>query len=407
MSQAATRTVGPAIGSQFVPARLRRISPIVQDTALAVVLAATLVKDLASQEVPAGAPVRDADPVGYALVALLVLPLALRRRFPVATFAVILADAIVVAVLFYRPTSFGFGVIVATYTVARWCPARPSLVALALAQGFTVFVKVRAIAAGVDVGWFEWPLDTVYVVGAWFLGRSIRRQREYSSALEYNRELLAERAVQDERTRIARELHDAVGHSISVMTLHIGAAQELLTKNPSRASEALTSAGDVGRNAMAEMDQVLGLLRYDDNERTELLRPSLANLDTLITEFRETGLTIHAIIDAPERELPAAVEQSAFRIIQEALTNTLKHAGPAATATVEVQRTESSLDLEVRDWGARRAPGHVRAPGHQCQGIVGMHERAAMLNGDLELGPTPSGGFRVAARLPLEKPPGP
>lgn len=379
-----------------------------QDTALAVVLAATLVKDLASQEVPAGAPVRDADPVGYVLVALLVLPLALRRRFPLATFAVILVDAIVVAVLFYVPTSFGFGVIVATYTVARWCPARSSLVALALAQGFAVFVKLRAIAAGLDVGWFEWPLDTVYLVGAWFLGRSIRRQREYASALEYNRELLAERAVQDERTRIARELHDAVGHSISVMTLHIGAAQELLTKNPSRASEALASAGDVGRNAMAEMDQVLGLLRSDDSERSELLRPSLANLDTLIAEFRETGLTIHAIIDDdPEQELPAAVEQSAFRIIQEALTNTLKHAGPAATATVELQCTETSLDLEVRDRGTRRAPGHRCPPGHQSQGIVGMHERAAMLDGELEVGPTSSGGFRVAARLPLANPVGP
>lgn len=400
----AAHQIEPAVGARFIPAWLRRIPPIAQDSALALILAATLVKDLASQEVPPGAPVRAADGLGYVLVAMLVLPLALRRRYPLSTFAVMFVDAVLVTALFYRPTSFGFGLIVATYTVARWCNADLSLVALALAQAFAVFVKLRAIAAGLDVGWFEWPLDAVYMGGAWFLGRSIRREHGYASALEHSRELLAERAVQDERARIARELHDAVGHSISVMTLHIGAAQELLAKNPSRANEALVSAGEVGRNAMAEMDQLLGLLRSDDAGTTELLKPSLANLEALIAEFRDVGLTIEASVDDhPERALPTAIDQSAFRIIQEALTNTMKHAGPTV-ATVAVRRSETSLDLEICDEGQRGGFSHRAQPGHRSQGLIGMKERAAMLDGRLEVGPIPTGGFRVAARLPLDLP---
>ena len=396
-------TIEPAVGARLIPGWMRRLPPIVQDTVLALVLAATLVKDLASQQLPADAPMRDADPMGYVLVALLVLPLALRRRYPLATFAAILLDAVLVTALFYRPTSFGFGLIVATYTVARWCRADLSLVALVLAQGFAAFVKLRAIEAGLDIGWFEWPLDAVYMGGAWFLGRSIRQQHDYATALEHSRELLAKRAVQDERTRIARELHDAVGHSISVMTLHIGAAQELLSKNPSRAAEALASAGDVGRSAMAEMDQTLGLLRSDDPELSDLLRPSLANLDALIAEFRDIGLTIEPNIDeTPEHDLPTAVDQSAFRIIQEALTNTVKHAG-LTRASVDVHRSESCLELEVRDHGEHRPPSLRPAPGHQSQGILGMQERVAMLDGQLEVGPMSSGGFRVAAKLPLTR----
>ena len=391
--------VDSVVGSRFVGI-LRRVPPIAQDTALAVILAGTLVRDLADQEVPPGGPVRAADALGYVLVALLMLPLALRRRLPLSVFAVILVDAVVVTMFFYRPTSFGFGLIVATYTVARWCRSRVSLIALVLAQAFAVFVKLRAIGLGLDIGWFDWPLDAVYMGGAWFLGRSIRREHAYASALEGSRELLAERAVQHERTRIARELHDAVGHSISVMTLHIGAAHELVAKNPTRACEALASAGDVGRSAMTEMDQLLGLLRSDEPEPSELLQPSLANLDTLIAEFREVGLTIDTDIEQADRPIPTAVDRSAFRIIQESLTNTIKHAGPTL-ATVDVHYTDAGLELEVCDEGGRGGHQHQSEAGHQSQGIVGMQERAALLKGDLEFGPTPGGGFRVAARLPL------
>ncbi|MCP5027896.1 MAG: hypothetical protein GY929_16600 [Actinomycetia bacterium] len=388
----------PPIGRRFF-ASIQAIPPSVQDSILALILTGTLLKDLANQSVPPDSPIRAADAFGYVLVALLTLPLAARRRFPIGVFVVVLVDAVVVTALFYRPTSFGFGLIVATYTVARWCRPEISLAAFAFAQAFAVYIKLRAQAAGLDVGWFNWPLDACYMGAAWFLGRSILSRQHYSAALERSRESLAERAVQDERTRIARELHDAVGHSISVMTLHVGAAGEMVDKQPGRAKEALASAGDVGRAALAEMDQLLGLLRAEDTEPSSILRPSLANLNTLVDEFRGLGLIVTATIEGDAVALPTAVDQSAFRIIQEALTNTLKHAGPTA-AEVNVTFTESDLALEIRDHGIASGP-HRSPPGHESQGIIGMRERTTMLKGELEVGHCAGDGFRVAARLPL------
>jgi signal transduction histidine kinase len=210
---------------------------------------------------------------------------------------------------------------------------------------------------------------------------------------------LAERAVKDERTRIARELHDAVGHSISVMTLHVGAAEELVDKQPARAKEALSAAGDVGRRAMAEMDQILGLLRAEDTEPNPILEPSLTNLTTLVEEFRDLGLAVKTSVDGDPVPLPTAVDQSAFRIIQEALTNTLKHAGPT-DAEVHLTFSDADLALEIRDHGhpTRR---HTASDDHCSQGIIGMRERTTMLKGDLEVGNCGDDGFRIAARLPL------
>ncbi len=385
---------------RLLPQWVRSISPVVQDTVLAVVLAATLLKDLASQDLPPDGPIRSADAIGYVLIALLVLPLGLRRTFPRTVFAVILLDAVAVTLLLYRPGSYGFGLIIATYTVARCCGPRASWAAFVLAQAFAIFIKVRAQAAGLDIGWFDWPIDFVYMGAAWFLGRSIRSRHQYAVALERSREALAERAVQAERTRIARELHDAVGHSISVMTLHIGAAEGLVGKRPDRARDALASAGDVGRSAMAEMDQLLGLLRSDEAESSGLLQPSLANLKALVEEFRDLGLEVDITVVGDPVGLSTAVDQSAFRIIQEALTNTLKHAGPTR-AEVNVNFSASELDLEIRDHGGPDTHHHWAAVGHRSQGIIGMSERAAMLKGDLEVGRCDGGGFRVAARLPL------
>lgn len=379
---------------------IRSVPPLVQDTALAVVLTVTLLIDLARQDVPPGGPVRAADTLGYVLVALLILPLALRRRFPREVFVLVLADAVVVGLLLYRPTSFGFGLIVATYTVARWCDPSLSLFAFVIAQAFGVFIKARVIAAGLDPGWFSWPLDAVYFGAAWFLGYSIRTRNEYAVALESNREALAERAVQDERTRIARELHDAVGHSISVMVLHAGGAEQVLESNPDRSKRAMVAVGDVGRAALAEMDQLLGILRAGDGEPIPILRPSLANLGDLVEEFRELGLDIDAEIEGSPVPLPSVVDQSAFRIVQEALTNTLKHAGPTR-AEVRVTYSGSDVVVDVRDHGGRGPHAGTMAVDHQARGLIGMRERATLLKGDLDVGPCDDTGFRVRARLPV------
>ncbi|MCP4968400.1 MAG: hypothetical protein GY926_24600 [bacterium] len=389
----------PSLSFVALPRWLRQIPPVVQDTVLAVILTGTLLADLVRQELGPDGPFRSADALGYLLVALLMLPLMVRRRYPLSVFAVILFDATIVATLFYRPTSFGFGLIVATYTVARWCTPRVSVVALLLAEVFGLYIKLRVTAAGLDVGWFSWPLDAVYFGAAWFLGYSIRSQRAYATALEQSREALAQRAVHDERARIARELHDAVGHSVSVMLLHSGAAEEQIETNPARARQALDSVGDVGRATLAEMDHLLGLLRTDDSETSPILRPSLINLDTLIQEFRDLGLPVETTIAGEAAPLPTAVDQSAFRIIQESLTNTLKHAGPTE-AEVSITFSDRDLAVDIRDHGRADRQHQALPDSHHSRGIIGMRERATMLGGHLDASPCSDAGFLVSVRLP-------
>lgn len=377
----------------------RSLSPIALDTLLAIVLAVPLLVDLARQEVPSNGPFRDADPIGYVLVAMLVAPLALRRRFPTAVFAVILANALVVAALLYAPSTYGFGLIVATYTVAAHTRRPGSWVALWLAQGFVVVIKIRAMAAGIDVGWFSWPLDAIYVGGGWYLGDAIQTNRLYAEQLERNREELARHAVIEERASIARELHDAVGHAMSVIVIHAGAGRRHLATNPARVDSALEAIGQVGTEALEEMDRLLGVLRSDGAEDNQLIRPSLSNLSHLIDEFRALGLEISLTGDGPITSLSPAVDQTAFRIIQEALTNTLKHAG-STTVEIVTRCDPDRLRVEVRDHGRGPAVRSRRSEAHHGRGLVGMRERVEIHGGRLEVGACPDGGFLIVAELP-------
>lgn len=378
------------------------VPPTLRDTALAVVLAVPLLVDLARREIPEEGPFRAADPLGYVLVALLLLPLALRRRYPVVVFAVILVDAIVVAVLFYAPASYGFGLIVATYTVAAHVPRPGSWAALWLAQAFTMGIKLRAMAAGVEVGWFAWPLDMVYVGAGWFLGDTIQTKRHYADQLEHSREELARHAVIEERTNIARELHDAVGHALSVMVVHAGAGERSVDTRPERARRAFQAIGQVGRESLDDMDRLLGVLRSDETSGNALLRPSLVNLGHLVDEFTVLGLDVSTSIVGPETRLSPGVDQAAFRIVQEALTNTLKHAGPT-TAEVTIRYGYDRLDVEIRDRGPRAGLAHSRPIESHGRGLTGMRERVDVQAGSLDVGPCSDGGFLVAARLPTNR----
>lgn len=381
--------------------RFETISPLAKDGALAGVLAAALLVDLAQQNLPPDAPMRAADPLGYVLVSLLILPLALRTLFPVQVYAAVLGASVAVAVLFYGPSSYGFGLIIATYTVARWRERRISLIALAIGLAFGVLVKVRAADAGLAISWFDWPLDATYFGAAWFLGDSLRTRRRYADELERNREALAHQAVAEERVRIARELHDALGHSVSVMVLHAGGAQEQLGQDPARVSSALQSIASVGRDALNDMDRLIGLLRTSDDP-PHSLQPNLDNLDALIDGYRDLGLEIHTRIELAPTGVPAGVELSAYRIIEEALTNTIKHAGPT-TAEVSVAYGDDEVQLLVRDHGGsleRRPLG--RSP-HEGRGLLGIRERAALVSGDVAASPHPDGGFVVSATLPYRR----
>jgi signal transduction histidine kinase len=371
---------------------ISRVSPVVADTALAVVLAVPLVVDLARSDTPP-APFRAPDLVGYVLVAVLVLPLAVRRRHPMGVFFTILAAAVITASVAYHPTSFGFGLIVATYTVARWCGRPRSLVALALALLFSVFVKVRFIAAGIDIALFEWPLDAAYMVGSWFLGDSLRTRAAQTAELERNREALAQQAVEREHLRIARELHDSVGHSLSVMVLYSGAAERNLNQDPDRARKLIGTVIDSGREALEEMDQMVRILRNEAPRSS-----GLDAVDALADEFRGLGLAVEVHTAGEPRSVPDAVDQAAFRLIQEALTNTLKHAS-ASSAQVRINYGPDSLTVGVFDDGIGCSNAEALASGRH--GLVGMRERVLALGGRLTAGPRPGGaGFLVEATLP-------
>ena len=372
--------------------QLARVDPLLADTALAVVLAVPLVVDLARSDTPP-APFRAPDVVGYVLVAMLVLPLAVRRRHPMGAFFTILSAAVITASLAYHPTSFGFGLIVATYTVARWCGRPRSLIALALALLFSVFVKVRFIVAGIDIALFEWPLDAAYMVGSWFLGDSLRTRAAQTAELERNREALAQQAVEREHLRIARELHDSVGHSLSVMVLYSGAAERNLDNAPDRARELIGTVIDSGREALEEMDQMVRILRNEAPRSS-----GLDAVDALADEFRGLGLAVEVNTTGEPQLVSDAVDQAAFRLIQEALTNTLKHAH-ASSAEVRVTYLPDSLTVGVLDDGVGCSDAEALASGRH--GLVGMRERVLALGGELTAGPRPGGaGFLVEATLP-------
>lgn len=376
---------------------VQSVHPLVTDGLLALVLAVALLADLRQQELPTGGPWRPADPLGVVLVALLVLPLAFRRRFPVGTWGVILAAAVTVVALLYRPSSFGFGLLVATYTVARWCERRISLPVVGLSLLFGVLAKGRAVAAGVTIGWFDWPLDVVYFGAAWFLGDSIRARNRYAEELEESRAALADHAVAEERVRIARELHDTVGHSVSVMVLHAGGGDEMVDRDPERAHRAFHAVAQVGRATLNEMDRMVGLLRTQDGSATQ--PPTLQHIGRLVDTYRELGLDIDVSMASDVGVLPPAVDQSAYRIIEEALANAITHAGPTRV-DLSLADDEHALLLAIRDHGAATSRRRPRRSPHSGRGLVGMRERAALVEGHVTAAPHPEGGFVVTATLP-------
>jgi signal transduction histidine kinase len=392
-----TRARAPGAGDHLLArtaSRLTTIDPLVADTVLAAALAIPLLIDLSRVEVPGDpSPFRSTDPLGYLLVGLLVVPLAFRRRHPMAVFGVILTACVITAILAYLPASYGFGLIVATYTVARWCDRRQSLVALVAALAFSVFVKVRFLASGVQIDLFEWPLDVAYIAGGWFLGDSLRTRTLQAAELERNRDALAQQAVEREHLRIARELHDTVGHSLSGMVLYAGQADRILEDHPVRARELLGTVIASGRETLEEMDRLVRVLRSEAP-----VTATVRNVDSLADEFRGLGLPVDVTITGVARALPEAVDLTAYRITQEALTNTLKHAD-ADSAAVRLEYGADALSVTITDDGTGCARDDGWSPTRH--GLTGMRERAAALGGDLRVGNRADGrGFSVRVDLP-------
>jgi signal transduction histidine kinase len=244
--------------------------------------------------------------------------------------------------------------------------------------------------------------------GVWATGRMVRSRRQLAAALadrnvllEHEQEARARQAVAEERTRIARELHDVVAHSVSVMVVQAGAERRALGDERQSTREVLEAIEETGRQALTEMRRLLGMLRKDDDELALAPQPSMEHLELLVSQVREAGMPVQLELEGEPVPLPPGVDLSAYRIVQEALTNALKHAGPAR-ARVRVRYRHDELELEILDDG----PGPLAATngadpdGH---GLVGMRERVSLFGGDLAAGQRREGGYAVRARLPLER----
>jgi signal transduction histidine kinase len=248
------------------------------------------------------------------------------------------------------------------------------------------------------------PTVLIFLVAPWGAGRALRqRDREAKDltaqvgALEHEREVLAREAVLAERARIARELHDVVAHSLSVIAIQADAAEGALDKDPDRAREPLAAVKHTAREALTEMRHLLGLLRDDTGEGLCLEpQPGLGALGALVEQVRAAGLAVDLTVTGDAQPLPAGTDLSAYRLVQEALTNTLKHAG-ATRASVAVRHTEQRVELTVLDDGTADVAAPSDGGGH---GLIGMQERVALYGGTLQVGPTPGGGYHVLASLP-------
>jgi signal transduction histidine kinase len=340
------------------------------------------------------------------LVLVMTLPLAARRRFPLGVTALLLV-ATGISSIWHVPdeTAFVIGVLmVSMYSVAAYAELTSAL--LGLGGLLTLFV-VGTIAGGDSVE------DLVFVSiicgGVWATGRMVRGRRQLAAVLadknvllEQEQEARALQAAAEERARIARELHDVVAHSVSVIVVQAGAERRALGDERADTREVLEAIEQTGRQALTEMRRLLGMLRKDDDELALAPQPSLEHLDLLVSQIRDAGLPVGLEVEGTPAPLPAGVDLSAYRIVQEALTNALKHAGPAR-ARVRVRYRRDDVELEILDDGAGGEPVAANGDGSGGHGLVGMRERVTLFGGDLAAGQRSDGGYAVKARLPIER----
>lgn len=339
---------------------------------------------------------------------------ALRRRMPEKMLVLAVAAGLAQLVLDVPSAPEDFAMLVIIYTVAadgaRWA-SRLALIG-GLCAGTLAQLRWPTEASGPG-GVFIAIFQTVPFALAWVLGDSIRTRRAYlaqleerAARLEKEREAQAKVAVAAERARIARELHDVVAHNVSVMVVQADGAAYVMDTAPDQARKALETISGTGRQALAEMRRLLGVLRTGEHQEggEYVPQPDVEQLDDLIEQCRTSGLPVDFKVEGTPRPLPSGVELTAYRIVQEALTNTRKHGGPNAGASVRLVYFDDGLGLLVEDDG-KGAPHELYEEGGadgQGHGLIGMRERVGMVGGTLDAGPRPGGGFRISALLPLK-----
>ncbi|GAA2949655.1 MULTISPECIES: sensor histidine kinase [Streptomycetaceae] len=347
----------------------------------------------------------------------LCVAVALRRRAPEKMLLLTILMGVAQLSLGVEPGAADFAMLVITYTVAMAGERWASRLALGCSLGAAGLSQVRWPEEMSSGSWaqsvFVVVVMTVPFVLAWVLGDSMRTRRAYLSQLEERaarlereREAQSKVAVAAERARIARELHDVVAHNVSVMVVQADGAAYVMDASPDQARQALETISSTGRQALAEMRRLLGVLRTGDTrEGGEYVpQPDVEQIEDLVDQVRQTGLAVDFKIEGTPRPLPTGVELTAYRIVQEALTNTRKHGGPDAGASVRLLYFDDGLGLLVEDDGRGAAhelyeDGGADGAGH---GMIGMRERVGMVGGTLDAGPRPGGGFRISALLPLK-----
>jgi signal transduction histidine kinase len=385
--------------------RLPRLRPWQIDGAVASVLIAEMVLDAQGRVLVHGQRANDLGM--YALIVVMAVPYLGHRRWPMASLAVVSAAVAVYSLAAYGPFP-GLNEMFLLFGIALHSDRRRSAIAF-LASLVTLAFALAVQPDGVPDGATVVSTFSLTAV-AWLTGENIRHRRarwaaleERASMLEREREERTRQAVADERLRIARELHDVVAHSMSVIAVQSGVGNHVIDSQPEEAKRALAAIETTSRDALTEMRRLLGVLRSGDEDPGAALEPApgLGDVDQLVCQVTEAGLVATLVVEGDPSEVPAAVGLSAYRIVQEALTNVLKHGGP--TAQVRLRYSPGELAIDVVDpgpVGVNRGQ-HVVSAGH---GLIGMRERVAVFGGEFTAGPRPGGGFQVSARLPLGTP---
>ncbi len=348
--------------------------------------------------------------IGVPLAAGLALPVIFRRANPVGAYVTAVVAGGLQVALGVRPSPTDLAILILLYTLAAYCPRRVSVWGLAVClAGSAVAIARWTSLSGHGV--LTWLLGGATLFAgpallAWVLGDSMRYRRAYyatledrAARLERERDAQAAIAAAAERARIARELHDVIAHNVSVMVVQADGASYALGTDPGRAREALAAISATGRQALAEMRRMLGVLRREEDGSSHGLapQPGIGELGELLDQARTAGLPVSFRVEGEPRPLPGGAALAAYRIVQESLTNTRKHAGPVASASVLLRYSGDALVLAISDDGQ----GSAAAPDGAGHGLTGMRERVAVYGGSVAAGPRPGGGFEVVATLPL------
>jgi signal transduction histidine kinase len=336
------------------------------------------------------------------LVLPTVLPLLARRRYPFGAPAAVYLYCAAISFVETKLVTFPLGVFLAVLTSAFLMGMLEDRKQSWSGLGIGVGAAAIVVHNDPNQSWGDFFFISLLFSIVWLAGNALgakltqaRRAEERAARLEREREERARTAVAEERARIARELHDVVGHSVSVMTVQASGVRRLLRPDQEREREALLVVEQTGREALAEMRRLVGVLRRPEEAPALAPQPSLQHLDKLVEQVRESGLMVNLKVEGEPATLPASVDLAAYRLVQEGLTNTLKHA-QANRAEVLVRYGNGEVELVVTDDG--NGIGGGEGSGH---GLVGLRERVAVVGGQLDAGPRAGGGYEVRARLPM------